>query len=96
MATTDKPRRRSWFDQNQKPLQFEIAVNTRVKGKTPKSPPEGEVEILTLTHFTRPPRIDFETVRVGHQRTRHLRVINPHDYVQDVAIEKFPTKKKFR
>ena len=71
-------------------------VDRPVVPRQPKSPPEGDVEILRLSHFAAQPRIDFETVRVGHQRVRHLRVINPHDYPQHVSTEKFPHKKNFR
>lgn len=86
--------RGTWLEHNQS-IQFEVAVE-KPRPRVPKSPPEGDVEILPLTHFARPPRIDFDTVRVGHERVRHLRVVNPHSYNQEVVIEKFPIKKDFR
>ena len=53
------------------------------------------VENLTLTHFTTPPRIDFGSVVLGKTKVRTLLIRNPHDYEQDVIVERFPYKKKF-
>ena len=64
--------------------------------RQPKSPPEGPIEVLTLTHFTSAPRLDFDVVKVGNKRVRHIQVVNPHDYPQHVTVEKFPYKKNFR
>ncbi len=53
------------------------------------------METLLLTHFTNPPKILFGKVKLGKSRTRHLLIKNPHDYDQEVVIEKFPFKKNF-
>ncbi|CAH1785861.1 unnamed protein product, partial [Owenia fusiformis] len=77
-------KRRSWFTPG-KQIETQLAIEHS----------EGEVEELTLTHFTKAPRIGFGTVRVEKSKIRNLLVKNPHDYEQVVVIEKFPHKKNF-
>ncbi|XP_074655688.1 uncharacterized protein LOC141909201 [Tubulanus polymorphus] len=54
-----------------------------------------DVEILMLTHFSKTPRLSFGTVRVGATKSCRIVIRNPHDYDQDVVVEKFPFKKNF-
>ena len=42
-----------------------------------------------------PPRIDFGSVVLGKTKVRTLLICKPHDYEQDVIVERFPYKKKF-
>ncbi|CAL1537151.1 unnamed protein product [Lymnaea stagnalis] len=53
------------------------------------------VETLILTHFTNPPKINFGKIMVGKKKFRTLILRNPHDFEQEVIIERFPFKKKF-
>lgn len=90
---TPGKKRRSWFEPG-KSLTYNIAVE-QPAGKIPPTPPDAEIETLTLTHFTAPPRIDFGELRVNKDKCRYLRVENPEDFPQKVLIEKFPHKKGF-
>ena len=40
-------------------------------------------------------QIDFGVVRVGKTCVRKLCASNPHDYTQQVVVEKFPFEKDF-
>lgn len=44
-----------------------------------------EVSVLRLVHFTHSPKIDFDKVKLGTQRKRILRVLNPKDVTQEVS-----------
>lgn len=89
--------RRSWFE-TPPATKFDIAVE-----KQAALPPNGknkrrsidDVETLILTHFTASPRIGFGKVLLGQSKTRTLMVQNPHDYEQEVVVERFPFKKYF-
>lgn len=89
--------RRSWFE-NPPTKTLEIAEEpTREKPtqRCARSSDEEDMEILTLTHFTNPPRIDFGKMKPGVTRRRQLLISNPHDYDQQVVVERVPSKKKF-
>ncbi|KAK8387815.1 hypothetical protein O3P69_020026 [Scylla paramamosain] len=49
-----------------------------------------EVPVLRLIHFTHPPKLCFEGVKLGTTCLRHLRVLNPKDQTQRVICERFP------
>ena len=76
--------RRSWFDGNGGAVKFDIAVEKPDKPSAQPEPDE-EIEVLQLTHFTKPPRIDFGKLRTGRTKTRQLLVSNPHEYGQQVV-----------
>ncbi|XP_041377587.1 abnormal spindle-like microcephaly-associated protein homolog [Gigantopelta aegis] len=88
-----KSGRKSWFE-TPRSAKLEIAVE-RKKRRSPGKRRSEEMETLLLTHFTNPPHIDFGKVKVTTSRTRHMVLKNPHEYEQEVVIEKFPYKKKF-
>lgn len=50
-----------------------------------KAPAAEEVSVLRLVHFTHCPKIDFDKVKLGTERMRILRVLNPKDVTQDVS-----------
>ncbi|GAB1599350.1 spindle-like microcephaly-associated homolog [Argonauta hians] len=52
-------------------------------------------ETLILTHFTKKPTISFGKVKVGKTIYRKLLVTNPHDFDQQVHVEKFPHGEHF-
>ena len=54
-AAKRKSGRRSWFTPN-KQIRLEIAVDPHEQKQTQQSD-EDEVEILTLTHFAKPPKV---------------------------------------
>ena len=54
-AAKRKSGRRSWFTPN-KQIRLEIAVDPHEQKQTQQSD-EDEIEILTLTHFTKPPKV---------------------------------------
>ncbi|GFO45530.1 abnormal spindle-like microcephaly-associated-like protein [Plakobranchus ocellatus] len=90
--------RRSWFDAPpltnlNSPANLEPKQPNRLPA--PKKRSLESVENLTLTHFTAPPRIGFGNVILGRSKTRTLLIRNPHDYEQEVIVERFPYKKKF-
>ncbi|KAI8771163.1 abnormal spindle microcephaly-associated protein [Biomphalaria glabrata] len=91
-AHSSRKSRRSWFDAP--PLTSleppPVALNACRKRLS-----EDAVETLLLTHFTKPPKINFSKIVLGKTKLRTLQVRNPHDYEQEVVIEKFPFKKKF-
>ncbi|XP_013394208.1 abnormal spindle-like microcephaly-associated protein homolog [Lingula anatina] len=82
-----KKGRRSWFMTNTPPV--------KLADESDPKPAPPDVEVLLLTHFTKPPRIDFGKVKLQKTRKRQLLVRNPHDYDQDVVVEKFPFIKNF-
>ncbi|RUS79093.1 hypothetical protein EGW08_013146 [Elysia chlorotica] len=85
--------RRSWFDAP--PL---TTLNCSEDGELKparKKRSLDSVENLTLTHFTSSPRIDFGSVVLGKNKIRTLLIRNPHDYEQEVIVERFPYKKNF-
>ncbi|GFR71371.1 abnormal spindle-like microcephaly-associated protein homolog [Elysia marginata] len=86
--------RRSWFDA---PPLTTLNCPGNVEPTCParKRRSVDSVENLTLTHFTTPPRIGFGTVVLGKTKVRTLLIRNPHDYEQEVIVERFPYKKKF-
>ena len=88
-------KRRSWFEKR-KDLKFEIAVEKKSRRKSGGKRKSGdEIETLLLTHFTNPPKIEFGKGKIGVEKTRTLRVKNPHEYAQTVRVERFPYKKNF-
>ncbi|XP_033731928.1 LOW QUALITY PROTEIN: abnormal spindle-like microcephaly-associated protein homolog [Pecten maximus] len=97
---TRRSGRKSWFDNlgnTGKGTKYEIAVEKTVKRRSAcrRKSEEEDVEILTLTHFTNPPRIGFGRAKPGTTKRRSLLIKNPHEYPQDVKVEKFPFKKHF-
>lgn len=97
--TTRQSGRKSWFDNNLgnpgKGTKYEIAIEKRAKRRSRRLSEEEEMETLTLTHFTNPPRIGFGKATTGSVKKRNLLIKNPHEYPQDVKVEKFPFKKHF-
>ncbi|KAK3591436.1 hypothetical protein CHS0354_033435 [Potamilus streckersoni] len=91
---TRQKSRKSWFETTPGGTKIEIACEKRSKRRLSRQSSD-EAETLLLTHFTNPPKIDFGKLRPGQTRTRTLLVKNPHDYEQEVKVEKIPTKKKF-
>ncbi|KAL3871776.1 hypothetical protein ACJMK2_039754 [Sinanodonta woodiana] len=91
---TRQKSRRSWFETTPGGTKIQIACEKRSKRRSSRQSNE-EAETLLLTHFTNPPKIDFGKLRPGQTRTRTLLVKNPHDYEQEVKVDKIPTKKKF-
>lgn len=86
--------RRSWFETTPKGYKFEIAVEKPAVAKPVRHKSEN-MEVLTLTHFTAPPRLGFGSLKPGQERTCTLLLRNPHDYEQTVKVEKVPEKKHF-
>ena len=96
-VNTRRKSRRSWFEKTPA-TNFEIKVESpKQKQKpVPKQRRESEEpEILTLTHFTAPPRIGYGKMKPGEIKERTLLLRNPHDYEQTVRVEKVPEKKFF-
>ena len=90
-----KSGRKSWFE-TPRSAKLEIAVERKKRRSSGGGKRRSEeMETLLLTHFTNPPRVDFGKVKVNTSRTRHLVLKNPHEYEQEVVIEKFPYKKRF-
>lgn len=89
-----KSNRRSWFE---KPsgIKYSIAVENHEKHVAKSRKSDTEMETLVLTHFTNPPKIGFGTCKVGDSKHRTLLVKNPHEYAQNVKIERYPHKKNF-
>ncbi|KAJ8300166.1 hypothetical protein KUTeg_021685 [Tegillarca granosa] len=86
--------RKSWFETNPKGKKFEIAVEKNPTLK-PSRKSDVEDEVLLLTHFTNPPKVGFNKLKPSGKKTRTLIIKNPHEYDQQVKIEKFPHKKYF-
>jgi hypothetical protein len=84
MATPGKQRssRRSWFE-TPPVTKLDISME-KPPLKTNKRRSIDEVETLTLSHFTQPPRISFGKIIVGRTKTRMLLVQNPFEYDQEV------------
>lgn len=96
---TSRRSRRSWFERRPT-TSFEIKVESpeRKEQEQPvrkKRRESEEPEVLTLTHFTAPPRIGFGKMKPGEIKDRTLLLRNPHEYEQTVKIEKVPEKKNF-
>lgn len=89
-----KSNRRSWFE---KPsgIKYSIAVENHERHVAKSRKSDTEMETLVLTHFTNPPKIGFGTCKVGDSKHRTLIVKNPHEYAQNVKIERYPHKKNF-
>lgn len=93
-ATLRRKSRRSWFETTPKGFKFEIAVEKSEVSR--KSSRKSEtVEVLTLSHFSGAPRLDFGTLKPGQEKTCTLLLRNPHEYEQSVKVEKVPEKKHF-
>jgi abnormal spindle-like microcephaly-associated protein len=86
--------RRSWFE-NSSSIKYSIAVESNQRNVTRNRHSDVEMETLILSHFTNPPRIGFGTCKVGITKHRTLIVKNPHDYAQNVKVERYPHKKNF-
>ncbi|ELT97378.1 hypothetical protein CAPTEDRAFT_220529 [Capitella teleta] len=86
-------KRRSWFEPGTS-LSYSIAVEQPTVS-IPVTPPDAEIDILTLSHFATPPRIDFGEFRTKKEKCRYLKVKNPEEFEQKVLIERFPYKKGF-
>jgi len=91
-TSTDVGRqRKSWFDQR-KAARFDICIEPQVMCQSPnrsRFTEEDEEEsrpTLELTHFARPPIVEFGRVTVGRTKTCHLPVNNPLHDVQEVGI----------
>lgn len=93
-ANLNRRSRRSWFETTPKGHRFEIAVEKPQLTK-PVRRESGNTEVLTLTHFSAPPRLGFGTLKLGQERTCTLLLRNPHDCEQSVKVEKVPEKKHF-
>ena len=96
---TSRRSRRSWFERRPA-TNFEIKVESpeTVEPEKPvrkKRRESEEPEVLTLTHFTAPPRIGFGKMKPGEIKDRTLLLRNPHDCEQTVSVEKVPEKKNF-
>lgn len=92
LSTSRRRSRRSWFE-TPPPKKIEIAVESfRLPAKRRSMDAE---EILLLTHFTNPPKLSFGKTKLGKTKSRVLVIKNPHDYDQEVHVEKFPFKKNF-
>ncbi|XP_060083344.1 abnormal spindle-like microcephaly-associated protein homolog [Ylistrum balloti] len=97
---TRRSGRKSWFDNlgnAGKGTKYEIAVEKTVKRRSVcrRKSEDDDIETLTLTHFTNPPRISFGRAKPGTIKRRSLLIKNPHEHSQDVVVEKFPFKKHF-
>ena len=95
--STRRKSRRSWFEKTPA-TNFEIKVESPKEKQKPvrKQRRESEEpEVLTLTHFTAPPRIGYGKMKPGDVKQRTLLLRNPHDYEQTVHVEKVPEKKFF-
>ncbi|XP_059177929.1 abnormal spindle-like microcephaly-associated protein homolog isoform X2 [Physella acuta] len=92
-GTPSRRSRRSWFDAPPlTTLDPPTLERTDLKAKRRSN---DSIETLILTHFTNPPRISFGKILVGKTKLRTLLLRNPHDYEQEVIVERFPFKKKF-
>ena len=94
---TSRRSRRSWFEKRPA-TNFEIKVESSEKQQMPvpkRRRESEEPEVLTLTHFTAPPRIGYGKMKPGEIKDRTLLLRNPHDYEQTVRVEKVPEKKHF-
>ena len=96
---TSRRSRRSWFERRPA-TNFEIKVESpeNIEPEKParkKRRESEEPEVLTLTHFTAPPRIGFGKMKPGEIKDRTLLLRNPHDCEQTVSVEKVPEKKNF-
>ncbi|ESO92879.1 hypothetical protein LOTGIDRAFT_232956 [Lottia gigantea] len=91
-----KKMRRSWFE-TPPPTKLEIALEKKKRRSSgaARRKSDEEVETLILTHFTSAPRIGFGNIKVGKAKSRILIVRNPHEYEQEVIVERFPYKKNF-
>ncbi|XP_050415465.2 abnormal spindle-like microcephaly-associated protein homolog [Patella vulgata] len=91
-----KKMRRSWFE-TPPATKLEIAVDRKKRRSSgaARRKSDEEIETLVLTHFTNAPRIGFGTIKVGKAKSRILMVRNPHEYEQEVIVERFPYKKNF-
>ena len=87
-----KKTRKSWLETTPSGGHLELAVQ---KPEPVARKLSGEVEVLTLTHFTAAPRLDFGTMKPGQVKVCTLLLRNPHECVQSVKIEKVPEKKHF-
>jgi len=76
-------KRRSWFEQP-KGVCFNVAVDQNEHANYP-NPTVENIEVLELTHFTRPTVVDFGKVKVGQEKTCHVIVRNPQQYLQQVC-----------
>lgn len=91
-ATPGRKARRSWFDA---PPLTHLDPQPVSGQQVSKRRSLDVVETLTLTHFTNPPRITFGKAIIGKTKHRTLLLRNPHDFEQEVIVERFPYKKKF-
>ncbi|XP_052220933.1 abnormal spindle-like microcephaly-associated protein homolog [Dreissena polymorpha] len=93
LAKLKRRSRKSWFDTPNQ-IKYEIAVESPHATKPVRRKSEN-MEVLTLTHFTAPPRLGFGTMKLGQEKMCILMLRNPHDYEQHVRVEKVPEKKHF-
>ncbi|BFZ20292.1 hypothetical protein BsWGS_23331 [Bradybaena similaris] len=91
-VTPGRKARRSWFDT---PPLTHLDPQPVLGQQVSKRRSLDVVETLTLTHFTNPPRITFGKAIIGKTKQRTLLLRNPHDFEQEVIVERFPYKKKF-
>lgn len=93
LAKLKRRSRKSWFDSPNQ-IKYEIAVENPQTSKPVRRKSEN-MEVLTLTHFTAPPRLGFGTMKLGQEKMCTLMLRNPHEYEQHVKVEKVPEKKHF-
>ncbi|XP_071499348.1 abnormal spindle-like microcephaly-associated protein homolog [Diadema antillarum] len=91
-AAAERKKRRSWFAGGSG-TPVKVAPGSNVRG--PSSEEEEEIATLQITHFTKKVMLSFDGVRLGRTKVKNLRLENPHDFPQEVAVEKFPFSKGF-
>eukprot|EP00057_Strongylocentrotus_purpuratus_P032518 XP_787918.3 PREDICTED: abnormal spindle-like microcephaly-associated protein homolog isoform X1 [Strongylocentrotus purpuratus] len=90
----DRKKRRSWFCGPSTPVKATAPGDAKKKLLEERKEDE-EVATLQITHFTKKVMLSFEDVRLGSTKVMTLRLENPHDYPQEVELEKFPFQKGF-
>ncbi|XP_041471863.1 LOW QUALITY PROTEIN: abnormal spindle-like microcephaly-associated protein homolog [Lytechinus variegatus] len=88
--TKERSKRRSWFCGQGTPVKSASDATKRLEEHR-----EEEVPTLQITHFTKKVMLSFDDVRLGSTKELILRLENPHDFPQDVELEKFPFQKGF-
>ncbi|XP_054761637.2 abnormal spindle-like microcephaly-associated protein homolog [Lytechinus pictus] len=88
--TKERSKRRSWFCGQGTPMKSASDATTRLEEHR-----EEEIPTLQITHFTKKVMLSYDNVRLGSTKELTLRLENPHDFPQDVELEKFPFQKGF-
>ncbi|XP_072172217.1 abnormal spindle-like microcephaly-associated protein homolog [Diadema setosum] len=92
-AAAERKKRRSWFAGGSG-TPVKVAQGSNARG-VPAEEEEEEIPTLQITHFTKKVMLSFDGVRLGRTKVKNLRLENPHDFPQEVAVEKFPFSKGF-